>query len=352
MSITINPIDLGHGRFLYDVFHCRHDYIGIVAPYWCRTAFDGMPILIDGHPAEWFCLPDSRQFTMSLMVRIPCALRDNNHWNVSIGRKEHVAYRRCWQLTRPFNLRHLAMVTMAHYDAAYLGEWIGFHAKLGFEHFYIYNHTGVPEVSVVLQKYDPSLVTEIIWPGPYEADSAWQEPFLSHESHCYTQCPQMMHAALRFGDGWDWMGFFDADEFLCPMTNLGIPEILFNAEQRMYGEVPFVRSAALEVKGKWFGTAGHDSLPTGASVVDTYTRCEEGHTSGTKCFIQPHAVTGTVIHYWDVTGQTARIPDNVLRFNHYRSISPYKNRVGKQFHGDWTNFTTDTRIQDVKRCLS
>ncbi len=345
MAVTAgtNTINLGGGRFIYDVFRCRYDYVGIVAPYWCRPAFDGMNLQVNGESVEWFALPDSRQFTLSILARIPRYLqRCVVPLTVTIYKKNYAV---CMP-RGPVGMGRLAMVTMVRQDARYLAEWIRYHHTLGFQHFYIYNHTKVPEITAVLKAFGNS-VTEIPWHGRYGMASAWSEPFLPRDSHCYTQCPQMMHAALKYGDHWDWMGFFDADEFLVPQTDLSISGILAKAERHAYAEVPFIRSAALEVQGKWFGTSGHSRMPRG-SVVENYTQCEAGHTCGTKAFIQPHAVTGTAIHYWDVVGQTAKVPTTILRFNHYRAISPFKNRIGQQFDDDWTNEITDTRSENSK----
>ena len=346
----MNTFDLGNGNIVYDVFRCRHYYIGLVSPYWCRPEVlglvaphycaptrDGRGLLIEGRKTEWFALPDSRQFTLSLLAKIPGPQRNRPKLTVSLA--GHDIQVRRLQPT----VRRLAMVTMVRYDAPYLAEWIDHHADLGFQHFYIYNHHDNSEISEIVRSYPPHFITEISWSGAYEADTAWAEPFLSVNSHCYTQCPQMMHAALKYGDHWEWMGFFDADEFLCPMTDASLHDILDKAEQGEYCERPYERTAALQIKGKWFGTSGHRQLQQG-SVLDNYTRCEAGHTCGYKCFVQPHTVTGTAIHYWDVTGQTSRVPDNVLRFNHYRAISAHKRRVGRKFDADWTNEQVDTRL--------
>ena len=335
-----NIVRIAKLGLVYDVFHCRGDYIGMVAPYYCRPAFDGITITVDDDSAEWFALPDSRQFTLSVLIKIPMLRRFQPRWLVRVGEGQ------CNVKASRIRRRRVAMVAMVRYDAEYLAEWIEHHHGLGFEHFYIYNHEDERDISDVCRNFG-YLVTEIPWFGPYSRESAWREPFLPPTSHCYTQCPQMMHAALKYGHLWDWMGFFDADEFLCPMGPLSVKDVLDRTEQRAYGEVPFVRSAALMVQGKWFGTSGHEEIPEGG-VLDNYTRCEAGHTCGTKCFVQPQTVTGSIIHYWDVEGQTARVPDNVLRFNHYRSISTYKARVGPGFDADYTNASEDRQIQKAR----
>lgn len=355
-SYNLNTIPLSDGAFIYDVFPCRRDYIGLVAPYWCvpqvlhAVAPDYYEpvratagLLMNDQHVECFVLQDSRKFTLSVLAKLPCEFRDDPMVTVSVGHRSIPIYP--W---RPY-VNRLAMVTMARYDAPYLAEWITHHADLGFQHFYVYNHTGERAITAVLQDFG-SLATEIVWSGGYAADSAWKEPFLGRDSHCYTQCPQMMHAALKYGAGWDWMGFFDADEFLCPMGTMDILDILAKTEHHLFAEVPWKRSAALEVQGKWFGTSGHKTLPPG-SVRANYLRCEAGHTCGTKCFVQPDTVSGTAVHCWDVAGQTARVPDNVLRFNHYRAISTFKNRTGRHFNNDWTNAIEDTSILRITKDL-
>lgn len=326
---------------IYDIFHCRGQYIGMVGPYYSRTNFDRTRITVDGIPAEWFMLPSSRQFTMSLLVRIPQPVLSKNAWYLRVVTTnkpviEHVVHKSDETGGR------LCMSTMAKHDAPYIGEWIEHHKKMGFEHFYIYNQDTKGALHRAIEPYG-DCVTEIRWMGEYGFDTSFHEPFLRRDSHLYTQPPQMMHAILKHGSGWDWMACMDADEFLVPSESMGILELLTHAEGGNLAEVPYSRIVSLVLQGKWFGTNNHRAAVL-KDVRRAYVRCERGHTCGTKCIVQPHAVTGCAIHYFDVYGSSAIVPDNLMRFNHYRAISQFKVRIGELHNRHYSNETTDERI--------
>lgn len=324
---------------VYDVFHCRERYIGMVGPYYSRTGFWRVQVFVEGDEVPFSMLPDPRQFTMTVLAEIPRGRRQQEGWNVKIvWHKETLFDARVER--HPQTTGRVAIATLARYDWPYIGEWIEHHRRLGIEHFYIYNH-GEPKITAAVERFGP-LVTEIPWTGGYALECSLSEPFWSPDSHLYTQPPQMVHTALKYGGGWDWLGFFDADEFLCPLGKEGLAAILDAGERGQYSELPYLRTACLRVQGKWFGTSGVKApVP---SVVAAYRRCEAGHTSGTKCFVRPEAVRASAVHYWDVEGQTGIVPDNVLRFNHYRAVSSFKRRDGGRYDAEYTNEASDDRL--------
>lgn len=339
-----NPSPIGPREVpIYDVFHCRDRYIGLVGPYYSRAAFQNVEIRCDGDRLPLYILPDTRMFTMAVLAKLPKRWLLSDSWLVEIRTPQdafgYVIKR------QPNSTVGVSLSTLTRHDTAYLDEWLHYHRRLGIEHFYIYNNSESAVSRILAPQAD---VTEIPWPGEYELQDARLEPFWGHKSHLYLQPPQMIHACLRFGNC-EWMGFFDPDEFLCPMQSTPLGLILADADYGSFSELVYQPTAAIRIQGKWFGTSGHQSLKT--PVLDNYTHCEKGHTCGTKCFVRPEKVNASAVHYFEVEGQTAWVPDNVLRFNHYRSISSYKARVGPQFDRDYTNETTDTRIIEVRNAV-
>lgn len=320
---------------IYDVFHCRDRYIALVGPHYSRVGLGSLKVLADEEPLPVTMLADPRSFTMTAMAELPNRLRDKDEWIIEIRSGSQGLQR--WPVGRICAPRGtVALATLVKFDWPYIAEWIMHHHALGVEHFYIYNN-GEAKITHAIARFIGAVVTEIDWPHPYGWTNALVEPCWTEDSHVYCQCPQQMHAALKFGRQWEWMGFFDADEFLMPgKSTAGLREILCSARHGTYSELPFTQTYSAIVQGKWFGTSGHKTIPPG-SVLENYTRCERGHTSGTKCFVRPEYVTASAVHYWYGDGQAARIPDNVLRFNHYRSLSGYKNRVGPEYDSDWSN---------------
>ncbi len=321
---------------IFDVFHCRDRYIGMVGPYCARAAFSNVEITIHGEKCAWWMLPDDRAFTMTIMAEIPSDVRTAPGVVVEV-RRDGVELFRKTVYSEPYR-GSLAMATLVKHDEHYLLEWIEHHRKLGVRHFYIYNN-GNPQITEILkdtEKIHPSRVTEIPWVYPYNINySASQEPFWPADSHVYTQCPQQMHAILKYGDCWDWIGLFDADEFIMPQTDETLIETLERAGQGMWCESPYVRCGGVQLSGKWFGTSNHKQLKT--PVVENYKRCEAGHTASTKWFVKPACVNATVVHYHQIEGQPAVVPTNVLRYNHYRSISSFKGRSKNRDHEHYSN---------------
>ena len=327
---------------IYDIFFCRDRYIGMVAPYYARAAMGDVRVLVNDKRAPLQMLPDSRQFTMSVLAEIPGSLRDATNWNIQIlqGRRRRVCYE-CNLSRLSFCNKwrgRIAMATLAKHDSPYIEEWVDYHVALGVEHFYIYNNNA-SQIREALSDCAPALVTQIDWPYPYTMSVASLEPFWPADSHHYTQLPQQMHAILKYGDHWDWLGMMDADEFVVPLTDEPLADTLDQGAFGAWCELPHVHCAGVELQGKWFGTSGHDDVRS--PVMRNYTKCERGHTAATKWFVRPQHINAAAVHYFENTGQPARVPTNILRYNHYRAISNHKLRRKPTDHSHYSNETTE-----------
>lgn len=326
---------------LYDVFFLPPYHLAIVGPWYSRVVLGLLAPKVNGEESLFWQVPDPRMFTFTAKIEIPRRLRDRPDWEVTLGISGQPPCRIERPAIEPSG--QLAIMTLAKFDAPYVGEWLEYHRALGVQHVYLYNN-GSPELHAALAPYG-DFVTEIDWPYRYGMYDASLEPFWKPDSHMWTQPPAMVHAALRFGQAWDWMAFIDADEFLVPLQHDNLLEVLRDAGRRRWVEEMFQRPAALQVAGKWFGTSGHPRLPPG-SVVENYRRCEVHCTSPLKSIVRPDAVVASAVHWWTVEGETMRLPESVLRFNHYRAISDHQNRRGAAYDREFTN-----AIQDEGRAV-
>ena len=334
---------------VYDVFHCRQHYVCILGPYYTRAGFaGGVKITVNGQKCGWWMLPTHRHFTMSVMAEIPRSLRAREQWKVVVELDGKRVFRGIvYRITRPAG--RLAMATLTKFDAAYIGEWIEHNLLLGFEHFFVYNN-GEPAITKAIDTYVLSgLATEVNWSYPYAMCASGLDPYWPPDSHHWTQPPQQVHAVLKYGDNWDWIGLFDADEFLVPMTDSPLLDTLDAAAAGMWCELPYGRCGGVEVQGRWFGTSGHARTKT--PILPNYMRCEAGHTTAPKWLIRPDCMREAVVHYYEIDGQPARMPTNVLRYNHYRSISDHKLRCQEADHEHYSNETTDGRVVEVQHAL-
>lgn len=326
---------------IYDVVWVPPYHLALVGPWYSRAMLGSLAPRVNGRVAVFWQVPDPRMFTLTVKIEIPRALRERNEWDVTLG---GVPFR-C-QVKRPPSAPagRLALMTLAKFDAPYIAEWLLYHQALGVEHAYVYNN-GSLELHQALAPFRP-FVTEVDWPYPYGMYSANHEPFWPADSHIWTQPPAMIHAALKYGQHWDWMAFLDADEFLCPLQHDTLGPVLDAVENRQWVEQMFQRLGAIELRGRWFGTSGHEAIPTGG-VVANYLQCERGCTSPLKAIVRPDAVLSSAVHYFGTEGETVRVPESVLRFNHYRAISDHQNRRGGDYDREFTNEATDVRAYDL-----
>jgi len=102
--------------------------------------------------------------------------------------------------------------------ASRIREWVEFHLLSGFDHIYVYDnsgaHTNETSLAEALSVYDVSEVTRIDWPFlvcnnniPAHKNTGERSSQYAAEHSCNR----------RYGPYTEWMGTFDADEYLIPM---------------------------------------------------------------------------------------------------------------------------------------
>jgi hypothetical protein len=194
-------------------------------------------------------------------------------------------------------------------EAAYLAEWIEFHAAVGIDHVYLYNNRSADNFQEVLAPYIASnRVTLHDWPDVPASPAA--------DLHCITQ----------YKDEAKWIAFIDADEFLLPVGEAGIKPIL-----RRFENVP-----ALAINWIYFGSNGHVERPKGG-VLENYTRRSAVANRHVKAIVNPRRVIkyGNSHHWFYSRASLATntrgkrvfgsfsepAVADVLRINHYYSKS-------------------------------
>lgn len=250
---------------------------------------------------------------MHIRFDIPPAVRDDG-WPVVVTVGGSTGEQRRW-LVEFINEQPrytLAATTLYKHDCRYLKEWIDHSLAVGVEHFYLYDN-GEPESLPILQPYvDAGLATVIAWVYPYRTYRHAMKPNWPSNGHLYCQVPQILHAIFKYGPSTRWLLSCDTDEFFYAPKGVKLPPILsrYNPDD----------VAALSIKGFWFGTNGHATIPEGR-IVDAFTKREASPTSGTKCIISPRNVMSTSVHFVESTKPTINVPIDVIRMNHYRAVS-------------------------------
>ncbi len=95
----------------------------------------------------------------------------------------------------------IALVAIGRMENAYAREWVGHHLGLGFDHIYIYdnNHDGEERFEDVLGDYVEQGSVSII----------------DYRNREKAQRLAYNDAYRRVAKGYEWVAFFDFDEFLC-----------------------------------------------------------------------------------------------------------------------------------------
>jgi len=153
-------------------------------------------------------------------------------------------------------------------EAPFLQEWLNHHIIVGIQHFYLYNNESTDNYREILEPYiKRGIVTLIDWPGRA------------------VQCSAYRHCTNHFFADSNWIGFIDADEFVCPRKHNDIRGWLFH-----YSRFPGVFIPWLQ-----FGTGAITQHDFSKGVTEQYFICEDRFFSG-KCFINtrfPVHYTGT-----------------------------------------------------------
>lgn len=131
-------------------------------------------------------------------------------------------------------------------ESLYLKEWLEYHLMLGINHFYLYQNNSTDDYISVLKPYiDDGRVTMIDWPeypGQYTAYLHWYKTF-RHETK--------------------WVSFIDADEFMCPISDNSIQEVMAH----------YARYPVILVYWKLFGTNGRMTHDHDKLVIEQYIHC-------------------------------------------------------------------------------
>lgn len=147
-------------------------------------------------------------------------------------------------LARQDSRYYLCAVATVKNEAPYIREWIEYHRLVGFDKFVIYDNESDDNLREVLEHYaGTDLVTYIRWPGKGQQIAIYN------------------HALSSFGRFTRWMSMIDLDEFIYPVMQDSVADVMRDYEA--YGGIA----------ANWvmFDANDHDSKPDGL-VVDAYRR--------------------------------------------------------------------------------
>ncbi len=138
---------------------------------------------------------------------------------------------------RPYQFK-VSVGAILRDEAPNVMEWIAFHRTVGIDHFFLYDNDSRDGTSEILQALERAgIVTRIAWT---DAHSRSIDPTVGPQVTAYRDL-------LRCKERTEWIAIIDADEFIVPLQDAGVPELL----QR------YPQAESLAINWRMFGSSGH-----------------------------------------------------------------------------------------------
>lgn len=205
-------------------------------------------------------------------------------------------------------------------EVAYLEEWIQFHRCIGVDHFYLYDNSSTDGTAELLKRYEEEgLVTYLPFPGTAMQVLAYQD------------------VMQRFQNESKYIAVLDADEFLFPMGNKKIVDVVEEIfSQHRKQKMPYFEKNAGAIGVNWrvYGTSFLKQKTDGLVIRRFRYRKtgNEGANIHIKCIFNPRAVVKMEVHFAKFVAGYCCISENgseipgayfrdgrcrKLRINHY-----------------------------------
>lgn len=238
-------------------------------------------------------------------------------------------------------------------EAPYLKEWLEFHRLMGVEHFYLYNHRSRDNYKEVLQPYILSGLVEL---RNKSTAAHTLKSFNSLQCKCYTECLAESRGMSK------WIAFLDIDEFLFPIKEQSLQEVLKEYEE--FG--------GIGVNWLIFGSSHIWKIPTNQLLIESLTHCSKKKFSGNqyvKSIVRPERTSHFTnphfpVYYKEYIGVNtdklpletmwgAYIPSNKLRINHYwtRDGNYFYHQKIKR-HKKWRGNPDDSATQNFIQSMN
>lgn len=218
---------------------------------------------------------------------------------------------------------YFSVCAIAKNEGPYFKEWIEWHLQHGAEKFFIYDNESTDETRHILAPYiRAGIVDYKLWPGHRRQLAA------------YDDCLENNRFASR------WIAFIDLDEFIVPMKDTSIANLLRRFED----------FAAVEINWLIFGSNGHLKREPGL-VMERFKRHSQPEhrlNRHVKSIVNPQRVYAMIGCHEaakisgfiaDTHGQPVRRNfrdrkplQDVIRINHY-AVRSYEEFVEKQARG-------------------
>lgn len=214
---------------------------------------------------------------------------------------------------------HLSICAIFQDEAPYIKEWVDYHISKGVEHFWLYNNNSSDGYKEELNSYIYSGIVELFeWPSKnYEND-------FYHFSF-EIQAGAYNDALSRARNVSKWLAIIDVDEFIVPVCNPKIIDIL---------EIYYSNASGLCVNWQCYGTSHVSRCKKGEMLSSLVYKLRWDHPKNKfyKSIVQPlHVYYNNNPHfcvylsghwhinsnYVEIKQETDEIVIDRIRINHY-----------------------------------
>lgn len=212
-------------------------------------------------------------------------------------------------------MNYLSLCAIVKDEGVALHEWVRHHLLVGVEHFFLYDNDSRIPVKKILKRYvDRGLATVIDFPG--------------HER----QLPAYNDCLKAHGHTSHWMAFLDADEFLFPVRQADLRELLIDYDD----------FAGLAVNCITFGSSGRLCRPRGLQTRLYRHRfpLDYGENCHVKCVVQPARTAHAqgVHHFHFTPGNHCVNEAGRPVFGPFSPVSVEKVRINHYFYRSQQDF--------------
>ncbi len=148
----------------------------------------------------------------------------------------------------------LAVCAILRNEGNYVEEWLKWHILTGVSKFFLYDNESDDDTAAILRPYvKQGIVEYVYYPGKCRQIPAYNDCIRKHRYDA------------------EWIAFIDGDEFLQPLGEAPVLEILRGMREQ------HVDMGGLAVTWRNFGSNGHVTAPAEGGVIANYVRRECDH---------------------------------------------------------------------------
>jgi hypothetical protein len=166
---------------------------------------------------------------------------------------------------------YISLVAIFQNEARFLKEWIEFYRLMGVEHFHLYNHLSTDDYMEVLAPY--------IQDGIVDFKQVTEKPKDLKEWNAL-QTKLYTNTAQEIKDITEWLVVVDTDEFLFPVKDKNLKELL-----KKYDDY-----ASLSVNWKIFGSGNVEKIAQDKLMIESLIKSNNQKDLHVKTIVKPRYV--------------------------------------------------------------